>query len=167
MPTRRPETVLPRRRPIPILPLAGCSSLQVDLRSEVVYLPGLSLEIRRRTHLGESLETRLPIRAQAMIAWIHWKEKIRLAAVCPNPGAIEPYARRRAPHRAAGIENINQRSTRFWLCAGVPILIGLYIELDLVRATPSRRKGCRPVLCKDRRCEEKDCQHSFHHKHLR
>jgi hypothetical protein len=62
----------------------------IDPRPEVIHLPGLSRETGGRTQLGKGLENRLPSGAQVMIARIDREEKIRLAVVGPDPGAVQP-----------------------------------------------------------------------------
>jgi len=136
----------------------------IDLGSQIIDLTRFRLESDGRTDAlrGFLESTRLPIRADLMIARVYRKEKIGLALVGPDPCAIEPYPHRRAMHHV--LEDIDECFACFRRSDGVLLVIGLYIELRFVRAaaTTCRSRWSR-VLCKDRRCEKKDCENGFPH----
>ena len=105
-----------------------------------------------------------------MITWVYGKEKIGLAVVRADPRTIEPYFGCFRPDitnvriSLLKLEDINQGFAGFWLRGRVLFLIGLHTEIDLRGAAPGRgTSGSSIVLCKNWRCEEKDCKHGFHH----
>src|SRR2546430_12469528 len=131
----------------------------IDLGSQIIDLTRFRLESDGRTDAlrGFLESTRLPIRADLMIARVYRKEKIGLALVGPDPCAIEPYPHRRAMHHV--LEDIDECFARFRQSNRVLLVVRLHIELRLTWAAATTcRSSLSRVLCKDRQCGKKNCE---------
>src|SRR5712675_2013341 len=107
-----------------------------------------------------------------MVSRISREEEIRLAMVCADPLAIKPDSSGHIQDwQSIAIsffifENVDQGLPPFRLRFGMLLLISLDVELDLVRAAPSRCTSRRcPILRKCRQCQqskEKQCTYVLH-----
>lgn len=98
-----------------------------------------------------------------MLARINREEKMRLAVVCSNPGAIEPHSDHRAPQMDGVLvpllllDHIYERLAHFGLRDRMVALIRLHCKLDLVWPAPGGRAShCRLVMRKNRQREKKN-----------
>lgn len=120
----------------------------VDDGAEVVDLTGLGREAGGGGEFGEAPETRLPLGADAMVAGIDGKVKIRIAVVGSDPRAVNAdtdrdRAKVDAGAGADGIEDVDHGFAGFGLRGGMLISVGLDIEFDIVGAASrgARERG--------------------------
>ena len=109
--------------------------------AEVVYFAGLGGETdggHGRFHLA--FELRLHIGAEAMIAGINLKEKVGAIAVGADPGTVNAEAVWGRSNvdgdsvRPGAADDVNQGFAGFGLTGWVLIFVGLYGELNVIRA---------------------------------